>query len=602
MSDASIALLILAAVIALFMWNRFSVGVVALGTVLALWATGLLDLNQATAGFGDPVIVFIASLFVVSEGIDSSGITAWAGQRLLAQAGESRSRLLVALMLLCAVMTALISLNGSVAALIPMAVMLALRTRQSESRLLMPMVYAGSAGALLVLMGSPVNVIVSEASRDVGLGGFAFFEFAWVGVPILVGTIVLGVLLSPRVLPPRAPDDTPPDLSRHAETLAGYYAIENGFYRLRVRDRSPLLGTSADDVDLTDYPGLRLIGLQASLAEPSLVRGPLDHDDVLVVSGPSEEVSRLAVEQVLAVGMTPLAASAPTDLVTREMGVVEVVVPPRSPLVGEEVFPGMTRGEELVILAVKRRGHDLADRPTVLEAGDAMLVYGAWPAVEELVHDRDVLVVDSPELHRRQAVALGPKAYTAGAVLAGMVVVLALDLVPPAVAGLLAALAMVLAKVVSSPQAYRAVQWETIVLVGGLIPLSTAITQSGAGELIADRIVDVVGDGSPLVLMLALFVLIGLLGLVISNTATVLISLPIAIAAAAETGVSPQPILMLTAIAASAALLTPVQTPANLMIMAPGGYKFSDYARLGLPVIAWWLAVSLVVIPLVWPF
>jgi di/tricarboxylate transporter len=241
-------------------------------------------------------------------------------------------------------------------------------------------------------------------------------------------------------------------------------------------------------------------------------------------------------------------------------------------------------------------------RTTELTAGDAMLVYGPWHAVESLVDDRDVLVVDSPDLHRRQAVALGPKALRAGIVLAAMVAVLAFDLVPPSIGALLAAGAMVLGRVVTAARAYRAVSWETVVLVGALIPLSIAIQQSGAADLIAERVTGLVGDGHPYVLMVVLFVLIAVLGLVISNTATVLVSLPIAAAAAAESGVSPQPLLMLTAVAASAALLTPVQTPANLMIMAPGGYRFGDYWRLGLPIIVFWLAVCLVVIPLVWPF
>jgi di/tricarboxylate transporter len=318
------------------------------------------------------------------------------------------------------------------------------------------------------------------------------------------------------------------------------------------------------------------------------------------VSGPTEQISRLVVAKGLAVAMRPVTRERPDSLVNREMGVVEVVVPPRSPFVGEVVFPGMLRRGDVLILAIKRVGKDKLE--TEVEAGDAMLLYGPWPAVESLVDDRDVLVVDSPDLHRRQAVALGPKALRAGVILVGMVVLLAFDLVPPAIGALIAAGAMVLAKVVSSPQAYRAVSWETVVLVGGLIPLSTAVQSSGAADDIATQVTRLVGDGHPLVLMVVLFALIAVLGLVISNTATVLLSLPIAAAAAAETGVSPQPLLMLTAVAASAALLTPVQTPANLMIMAPGGYRFGDYWRLGLPIMLFWLTVCLVVIPLAWPF
>lgn len=203
---------------------------------------------------------------------------------------------------------------------------------------------------------------------------------------------------------------------------------------------------------------------------------------------------------------------------------------------------------------------------------------------------------------RRQAVPLGPKAARTTVIVLAMVALLALGLVPPAVAGVLAVLGLVLGGVLSSPQAYRAVSWETVVLVGGLIPLSTAIRSSGAADDLADAVVGVVGSGSPLVLMVALFVLTSVLGLVISNTATVLIVLPVALAAAAETGVSVRPILMLVAVAGSAALLTPVQTPGNMMIMAPAGYRFGDYWRLGLPLLLLWLVVAVVVIPIAWPF
>jgi di/tricarboxylate transporter len=183
-----------------------------------------------------------------------------------------------------------------------------------------------------------------------------------------------------------------------------------------------------------------------------------------------------------------------------------------------------------------------------------------------------------------------------------MVVLLATGLVPPAMAGLLAALAMVLTRVVRPAQAYRAISWQIIVLIGALIPLSAAIGASGGADRIADLIVDAVGPGRPYLLLLALFLLTAVLGQVVSNTATVLIVAPIAVAAAHGTGTSVKPVLMLIAVAGAASLLTPISTPANMMIMSPAGYRFGDYWKLGLPVLAWWLLTALIVIPLVWSF
>ena len=325
---------------------------------------------------------------------------------------------------------------------------------------------------------------------------------------------------------------------------------------------------------------------------------PLAVDDVLVVSGPRHEVSGMTIDLALAVAMDGSADAG--ALLTREAGAVEVVVPPRSSLVGEKVYPGMKRAYDLVILAVQRMGKDRPGQQTELVPGDALLLQGSWAALDSLSNDRTVLVVDSPDVIRRQAVPWGPKATVAVAIVGGMVVLLAFGIVPPAIAGLMAATAMVVTRVVGVAQAYRSISWQTVVLIGGLIPLTTAIRTSGAADRIASVITAVVGDGRPFVLMVAMFLLTAVLGQIVSNTATVLIVTPIAVSAAAATHTSVQPVLMLIAVAGSAALLTPIATPANLMVMTPGGYRFGDYWRLGLPVMLWWLAVSLVVIPLVW--
>jgi len=237
---------------------------------------------------------------------------------------------------------------------------------------------------------------------------------------------------------------------------------------------------------------------------------------------------------------------------------------------------------------------------TTLQVGDTLLVQGSWAALDRTVADPEVLVVDSPDLLRRQAAPLGRTGYVAAAVLAVMVVLMATGVVAPVVAALLAACAMVLTRVVSVEQSYRAISWTTIVLIGGMISLSEAMQVSGAADRLATVLLDVVGDRGPYALMIGLFVLTGLLGQFVSNTATALIVVPIAVSAAGSLGLEPRPFLMLMAVAAAASFLTPVATPANMMVMRPGGYRFGDYWRLGLPVMAWFLVVSLVVIPRFW--
>jgi len=211
------------------------------------------------------VVVFIASLFVVSEGIDSAGVTTWAGRWLLDKVGGSPKVALVAIMLMAAVMSALISLNGAAAALIPMIVVMAMRLGVLPGRLLMPMAFAGSAGSLLILTGSPVNVLVSQAAADSGAGAFSFFSFTIVGIPLVIVTVAVIAVLGPRVLPARASASQPPDLSEHADLLAEHYELVAGFFRLRIPEGSPLVGAPLGSLDLAPYAGTRLIAAQRGL-------------------------------------------------------------------------------------------------------------------------------------------------------------------------------------------------------------------------------------------------------------------------------------------------------------------------------------------------
>jgi di/tricarboxylate transporter len=516
MSDSTLTFIVLGAAVVVFVWDQLPVAVVAVGVALSLWATGVLELDQALAGFGDPTVIFIASLFVISEGLDAAGVTAWAGNELVARVGEGRTRLIVLTMLLVAVLTALISVNGAVAALVPVTVVLATRVRRPPAQLLMPLAFGAHAGSLLTLTGTPVNVIVSDAAADAGAGRFGFFAFALAGVPLVAGTIAIVVLLGERLLPRRAARSITRDFSAHARTLIEQYELDHA------EDR----------------------------------------------------------------------------LLTRTSGVAEVVVPPRSELAGERVFPGMvTDSGDLVVLGVQRRGEHLTGE-SELAVGDALLVQGTWGDLDR--HLGEVLVVDSPELLRR-AVPLGQGAKRAIAVLAAVVVLLATGAVPPAVAGLLGAGTLVLLGVLSVEQAYRGVSWTTVILVAGMIPLSTAMISSGAAGRLADELVAVVGGAGPYALLAGLFVFTATLGQLISNVATALIVIPIAVSAAGDMDVSARPVLMTVAVSAAASFLTPVATPANLMVMEPGGYRFGDYWRLGLPLLALFGAVAIVLVPLAWP-
>ncbi|MFT4088887.1 MAG: SLC13 family permease [Gordonia sp. (in: high G+C Gram-positive bacteria)] len=509
---------ILIAAIVVFIWNRLPPPIVALGVTLALFFTGAVTFEQAIAGFGDPIVIYLAGLFVVSEALDATGVTAWAGQQLTRRVGEKRSSVLIALMLLSAGLTALISVNGAVAALVPVAVMLSARVRQPPSQMLIPLAFAAHAGSMLTLLGTPINLIVSDLAVEAGARPFGFFEFAIIGAPLLIGVILITLLLGPKLLPHRTPPNAPRDLGAYAETLAHDHSLEAG---------ETALG----------YEG----------------------------------------------------------------GATEIVIPPRSPFIGDEVHPGMrTESGELIIAAVQRGGEQL-DRAT-LRAGDVVVLRGAWDALERKAAHAGVLPVDTPDLVRRQSVQLGPRSYAAVAVLAAMCVLLALNVLPPAIVVLTAGALLVGCRVVSVRQAQRSISLTTLLVVAGMVPLSTAIQTSGAADLVSAWLVATFGERSPHLLLAVMVLIVFVLGQFLSNLATVLIVAPVAVAVTEAAHLSPLPMMMGLTIAGAASFLTPVATPGNLMVQEPGAYRFGEYWKLGAVCMALYGVVAVGLVPLVWPF
>jgi di/tricarboxylate transporter len=600
-TDIQIVFAIIAAIIVLFIWDRLPVIAVCMAAALSLWATGILTLGQSLAGFGDPATVFVASLFVVSAGLEVTGVTAWAGQILIASAGQSRLRLIVFMVLLVGVLSALISLNGAVAALLPVIVVLAVRLGRPPSELLMPLVFGAHAGSMLALTGSPVNVLVMEASRDAGGPGFSYFEFALVGVPLIAGSILISLVLGPRLLPARTSKTLPPDLSGHARTLVEQFRLGAGAQRFAVRAESPLVGISGREIDMSGRDGVRLVTAKRPGGAP-VGAAAVEAGDVLVLQGDPARLAEIAAELMLAPREETAGGDLADALLNRESGLAEIVVPPRSPLIGQRFFPGMvTESGDLVALAIQRGGEDLAPGEP-LAVGDTMLLQGAWRALETRLDPAEALVVNAPDLVRRQAVPMGAGAQRMIAILAMMVLLLATGLVPAAVAGLLAAGAVLLSGLLSVEQLYRSINWTTVILVGAMMPLSTAISQTGAATLLADGLIGAVGESGPRMVIAGLFVLTAVLGQLVSNTATALIIIPIAVVAAGQMGIAPEPVLMGVCIAAAAAFLTPVATPTNLMVMEPAGYRFGDYWKFGAPMMLWFFVVAVFLVPLIWRF
>lgn len=594
MAPSALTLIILAISVILFISNRFPVGVVAILTALALSGLGIIDLHTALSGFGDPAVIFIATLFVVSAGLENSGITAWAGRQITSRVGKGRVALLVAVMVVTAVLSALISPNGAASAMIPIVLAAARSSGQKPAALLMPVAFAASAGALLTLSGSVVNVMTSETARDVTGAGFGFFEFARAGVFLVAGTVLAAIVFA-RIIPTSRDASITKDFGTHLDTLLDHYEIDQGFFHLRVGSATAEGTTAA---------GLRTHGLQVYAAQSPTgqirrVDEPLRVGDIALATGPTATITALAADTGMEIDLAPLTRQDKSRLIHEHVGLAEVIVPPRSPLIGQRFFTGMRRGE-ITVLSVRRGDSPAGTAHLRLRVGDALLLHGSWPAIFRLERDEEVLLIDSPEQVRAQVAPLGTDARWAAIITAVMVILLASGLVAPAVAGLLAACALVLTRVVSVTQAYRAISWQTVVLIGGLMSLSVAIRTSGAAEIVARIVLRLAGSGGLVEILAVMFVVTAALGQVISNTATALVVLPIVVAISQASGTDVRVMLMSLTVASGASLLTPIATPANMMVGAAAGYRFGDYWRFGLVTMLVWAVVGVFVVPLLW--
>jgi di/tricarboxylate transporter len=613
-NDSTIVFAVILAALALFIWNKIPAVIVAICVSLALFFSGILTGPEVLAGLGDPTVILIAGLFVVGAGLEASGVTTWAGQLLVEKSGGSTTRAFVLLCLLAALATATISVNGTVAALLPMVIVVALRLGEPTSQLLLPLCFAAHSATMLTLLGAPLNVIARNMAEEAGYG-IGFFEFAVAGVPIFIGSVIIMLLTKNFLLPKRNGASLPADFSAHAQTLVEQYRIEDGLHGLRVRASSPYVGKPRAVVDLAKYPGLSLVAIQEGEGGKPLARATLSEGDVLLVRGEREPLGRFATEHHLALRSGDELGKVSETLFNKGSGLAEVVIPTRSKLVGHTVFPGMSaRDGDLMVLAVQRGGEEVRAGPThrageqeaagpiTLQVGDHLLLQGTWQALDKHLADPQVIVVDSPEVVRRQAIPLGHRAWEAVAVLVALVVMLVGNWFPAALVAVICSVALVLLRVLTVPQAYKGIDWNTCILVGGMIPLATAMRKTGAAELLADQLILLVGALGPRAILAGLFLVTFALTSVMSNTAAALVMLPIAVATGAEMGVSPMAFIIAVTVGAHGALLTPVATPVNLMVVGPGGYQFGDYWKYGLPIGIWWLVVVTFLVPLYWRF
>ena len=599
---------LLLATILLFASDRLRMDFVAILVLLALMMSGLLAPKEALAGFGDPLVVLIAGLFVIGEGLFRTGVAFAIGNWLLGVAGNSETRLLVLLMLVVAGLSAFMSNTGAVAVFIPVALNLSTKANVPANRLLMPMAFSGSLGGMLTLIGTPPNLVVSNLLSREGMTPFNFFSFTPVGLLILVATIVFIVLIGRLLLPKDGGPKGNAQDRLSLEDLISAYGVKDQLFRLCVESDSPLVGQTLGQVQLRTRFDVIVIGLERQsrgkpVVMPALIQTEYSAGDIIYLAGTEQRVAELL--RTLA-GMRRLTFEAQQkQIVAQELGLAEVLLTPRSRLVGQTIKDAHFRERYgLSVLGILRMGQPMRGDflATRLDFGDSLLVGGGWRHIDLLQAEQTDFSVLTIPREMDEVAPYRERAPWALAIVAGMLGLMTFDILPSVTAVLLAGLAMVLARCVTMEEAYKSINWQSIILIAGMLPMATALNKTGALELIVTGLVESLGTLGPLALMAGLFVLTSVFSQFISNTATAVLVAPIALGAATSMELSPYPFLMAVALAASTAFSTPMASPVNTLVLGPGGYRFNDFVKMGVPLQLLAMALTLLVVPLIFPF
>lgn len=604
--------ILLALTIALLLWDRFPMEVPALGSVIVLVLSDVITVSEALGGFANPTVVSITGLFVVGASLFHTGVADWAARRMIALGGDSETRFIVVLSVFTAVLSAFLSNTGTIAVLLPAVVSAAKRLNSSPARFLMPLAFAAQIGGLLTLVGTPPNIVLADSLSEAGLRPFSFFEFSLLGVPMLLCYAGYVAVTARRNKPTHKAARETLDVGPSYVELTDSYKIQGKFYHLRVRRDSPLIGRTRSESHLTGNHQVHLLRIVHPEQQPVTVEDveisavdPNDRfrlNDILIVEAEEEAVRRLTLECNLAI--QPIEQLQGDNLLGQEIGLAEVLITQRSNLVGTSIKDARFADKYAVhVLGVMRNGKALPlpfiHKP--LQFGDSLLVFGKWRSIESMRREtRNFIVVGRPEATQHEP-KLDHRSFAAVAALAVMVLLLLTKLVPTVIAILIAALAMIVCGCLKSEDAYRAVSWQSVILIAAMMPMSVALEKTRGAQFVADSLVSLVGNGQPLIFLAAIFLLTTGFSQFISNTATTVLVAPIALGAANALGISPYPVFMTVAAAASSAFLTPIASPVNTMVLGPGGYTFGDFAKRGFPLMLMVMVVTLILVPLIWP-
>lgn len=617
-----ITLIILVLSAVFFMSGKVRSDLVALCALISLLIFQILTPEEALSGFSNSVVIMMVGLFVVGGAIFQTGLAKMISSKILKLAGKSELRLFLLVMLVTSAIGAFVSNTGTVALMLPIVVSLAVSAGMNPSRLLMPLAFASSMGGMMTLIGTPPNLVIQNALTSAGFEPLSFFSFLPVGlICVTIGTLVL-MPLTKWFLSKKGKKQEVNASGKSLNQLVKEYGLSSNLFRLRADTSSLLVGKTIIDLDVRRKYGLNILEVRRGdisqnrflktiiqkLAEPDTV---MQEQDVLYVTGEVESVERFAEDYLLEMldgHTTEEAAKANNSLDFYDIGIAEIVLMPSSNLANRTVKDADLRGKFNVnVLGIRRKKEyilqDLGNEK--MHSGDVLLVQGTWQDIARLSkEDADWVVLGQP-LNEAAKVTLDYKAPVAAAIMVLMVVMMVFDFIPvaPVTAVMIAGVLMVITGCFRNVEAaYKTINWETIVLFAGMLPMSLALEKTGASEYISNSLVTGLGSYGPIVLMAGIYFTTSLMTMFISNTVTAVLMAPIALQSALQIGVSPVPFLFAVTVAASMCFASPFSTPPNALVMPAGQYTFMDYIKVGLPLQVIMGIVMVFALPLLFPF
>ena len=619
----TITLIILIITVAMFIWGKVRADIVALTALAALLVFGILTPAEALAGFSSPIVIMMVGLFVVGGAIMQTGLAKLTGNKLMALSRGNETITFLLVMLVTSFIGAFVSNTGTVALMMPIIMSIAAGSGMQSSRFLMPLAFAGSLGGMLTLIGTPPNLVIDEVLTEGGYQPLAFFSFFPVGIIVIAIGIIVLMPLS-KIFLSKKQSGKKKKQGKSLDDLVDEYQLLDNLHRYIVPSRRPsaaidengeqmdIVGKTLKDLSIQKKYGVSIIEIRnEKKSRLGLVKdvsqnmakssSTIQVHDTLYIIGEEEKMKRFASDY-------GLRKMKDVKIDFYDLGLTEIVVMPTSNFAGLRIGDANLRKRfGINVLGVKRGDEYITDNliAAKLHVGDMLLVQGEWTNLAHLATDTsNWVVIDQPE-KTADKVLLDYKAPVAAAIMLLMIAMMVSDFIPvaPVTAVIIAGLLTVFAGCFRNVEAaYKTINWESIVLIAAMMPMSTALEKTGASALVSQGLVDSLGAMGPTALLAGIYFTTSLMTMFISNTATAVLMAPIALVAAQQVGVSPYSFLFAVTLGASMCFASPFSTPPNALVMKAGGYTFMDYVKVGLPLQIIIGVVMTFVLPLLFPY